>query len=176
MYTIAHDIARFKEYSDGELIIRQDHASIYDLQFKNEEAMCINQLKSRDPDLKRTQHQFMKDKYPKLSEQWKDHAIVDKHKDNMEGLKAIKQFKKSILSKAQEGEKMRKFKTPKQKAMVSYIKTLPGNENTNIEEDSKMDRILEVDREDRKAIELKTVRNKKLSKCITDERTGKLNN
>ena len=25
MYTIAHDIARFKEYNDGELIIRQDH-------------------------------------------------------------------------------------------------------------------------------------------------------
>ena len=90
MYTIAHDIARFKEFNDGELIIRQDHSSIYDLQYKNEEAMCINQLKSRDPDFKRTQHQFMKSKYPKLSEQWKDHAIVDKHKDNMEGLKAIK--------------------------------------------------------------------------------------
>ena len=60
--------------------------------------------------------------------------------------------------------------------MISYIKTLPGNENTNIEEESKMERMLEEDREDRKAIELKAVRNKKLSKCITDERTAKLNN
>ena len=31
MYTIAHDIARFKEYQDGEIIVRQDHSSIYDL-------------------------------------------------------------------------------------------------------------------------------------------------
>ena len=68
MYTIAHDIAKFKEYNDGEVIMRQDHASIYDLQYKNEEQQCINQLKSRDPDFKRTQHQFMKDKYPKLTE------------------------------------------------------------------------------------------------------------
>ena len=31
MYTIAHDIARFREFQDGEVIIRQDHSSIYDL-------------------------------------------------------------------------------------------------------------------------------------------------
>ena len=39
-----------------------------------------------------------------------------------------------------------------------------------------MDLVLEQDKEDRKAIELKTLRNNKLNKCITDERTGKLNN
>ena len=41
MYTIAHDIARFKEFHDGEVIVRQDHSSIYDLQFKSEEALLI---------------------------------------------------------------------------------------------------------------------------------------
>ena len=75
----------------------------------------------------------MKDKYPKLSEYWKERSVIERHKDNMEGLKAIKQFKKSSLSKVQEGEKQRKFKTPNQKKAHSFIKGLPGNENTNIE-------------------------------------------
>ena len=45
------------------------------------------------------------------------HSVIDRHKDNMEGLRAIKQFKKSVSKKAEEGEKQRKFKTPKQKGM-----------------------------------------------------------
>ena len=39
-----------------------------------------------------------------------------------------------------------------------------------------MENVQELDKEDKKAIELKTQRNKKLNKCITDERTAKLNN
>jgi hypothetical protein len=33
LFTIAHDIAKFKEFSDGEVIVHQDRDSIYNLKF-----------------------------------------------------------------------------------------------------------------------------------------------
>lgn len=37
LFTIAHDIAKFKEFTDGEVIVHQDRDSIYNLKFLQEE-------------------------------------------------------------------------------------------------------------------------------------------
>ncbi len=34
LFTIAHDIAKFREYKDGEVITNQDRDSIYNLMFQ----------------------------------------------------------------------------------------------------------------------------------------------
>ena len=52
----------------------------------------ITQLKQRDSEYRNVQKQFLRDKYPKLSEQWNNYTVIDKHKDNIEGLKTIKEF------------------------------------------------------------------------------------
>lgn len=42
LFTIAHDIARFREYKEGEVIVHQDRDSIYNLHFQQHERAAIN--------------------------------------------------------------------------------------------------------------------------------------
>jgi len=44
LFTIAHDIARFREYKDGEMIIPQDRDSNYNLNFMQLERAAIHKL------------------------------------------------------------------------------------------------------------------------------------
>ncbi len=50
LYTIANDMAEFKEYEDGEVIVRQDQKSNYNLNYMKEEFKAIDLAKNKDKD------------------------------------------------------------------------------------------------------------------------------
>ena len=79
-------------------------------------------LNHRSKEYQEVHKKFLRDKYPKLSEQWKNHTTQDKYKDNVAGRKIIKEFGETggfqVKKDIEEG--LRKFKTPKQKAMQAY--------------------------------------------------------
>ncbi len=50
LYTIANDMAEFKEFEDGETIVHQDQKSNYNLSYLRKEINALGSLKMKDKD------------------------------------------------------------------------------------------------------------------------------
>jgi len=70
LFTIAHDVAVFKEYGMKEMITAQDINSVYNLTRIKNEAEAVRRFSKKEPEFIKVQKQFLKDKYPKMQEVW----------------------------------------------------------------------------------------------------------
>ena len=66
LYTIANDMAEFKEYEDGEVIVRQDQKSGYNLNYFVAELKTMEALKRKDHDYVLSQKLTQHCNYPTL--------------------------------------------------------------------------------------------------------------
>ena len=82
LFTIAHDIARFREYKEGQIIVHQDRDSVYNLLFQQHERAAINQLNQQDPKQKDLMKRFQSDTNPGVGQIW-NHIETKKEFDKL---------------------------------------------------------------------------------------------
>ena len=71
-YTIAHDIAKFREYKPGETIVRQDINSYYNINHKLAERKMMDNLKNQDAEYIETKQRVYRENYPKITKRWNE--------------------------------------------------------------------------------------------------------
>ena len=78
LYTIAHDMAEFKEFDDGEVIVHQDQKSCYNLHYLKTERNAMLALKNKDHEYSLSQKLTQRCNYPTLKQAWDDREVSNK--------------------------------------------------------------------------------------------------
>lgn len=116
LFTIAHDIATFKEYSPNELIVAQDVMSVYNISRMKSEYEAKMKLIKRDDEFIKMQRQFLKDKYPKTQEIW------DRHEEKQAIKKVERELKQGRYQAMIEGHPVDQEEKEKRKVLEAKFK------------------------------------------------------
>lgn len=75
LFSIAYDMAEFKEYEEGETIVHQDRKSHYNLHFLKSNFDAMRNLRLKDKDYELSQKLTQRCNYPTLKQAWDEQEV-----------------------------------------------------------------------------------------------------
>mmetsp|Transcript_5999 Transcript_5999/g.7086 ORF Transcript_5999/g.7086 Transcript_5999/m.7086 type:complete len:141 (+) Transcript_5999:130-552(+) len=102
LYTIANDLAQFKEFEDGEVIVHQDQKSKINLHYLKLEMQAMKSLKTKDKEYVQGQKLAQRCNYPSLRQEW------DEYKTRKNFNKVLEKIRRDIEQKRAAEEALKK--------------------------------------------------------------------